>query len=145
MTCENWRDLLLDSEYLSDTQRQELDQHLSNCASCEVWATALAEVDSQGREVFEAEINAMAFRARVLDSLARHRRLNWMASVPDLLEVLGWSAIGLLGMVGLLVWTNRASWLGNHLVWMGTVALAGSVAWAGIVLWKEESEARVLF
>ena len=144
MTCENWRDLLLDSEYLSDAQRQELDQHLSNCVSCEVWAVALAEVDSQGREVFQAEMNLVALQARVLRAVARHRWRTWMSSVPDFLDVLGWSAVGLLGMVGLLVWTGRVSLLGNHLVWMGAPALVGGVAWAAVVLWKEESGTRVL-
>jgi predicted anti-sigma-YlaC factor YlaD len=144
MTCENWQDLILDREHLNDAQRQELDQHLSNCVACEVWAAALAEVDSQGREVFQAEIDPMTFQARVLRSLARYRRRSWMTSVAELLDALGWTAIGLLGMVGLLVWTNRANWLGNHLVWMGSAALVGGVAWAAVVLWKEESGPRLL-
>ena len=145
MTCENWQDLILDREDLNDAQRQELDQHLSNCLSCDVWAAALAAVDAQGREQFQSQINPKAFHARVLNSLARHRRRSWMASMPDLLDVLGWTAVGLLGMVGLLVWTDRTNWLGNDLVWMGTAALVGSVAWAAVVLRKEASEARVLF
>jgi len=145
MTCENWQDLILDGEDLNDAQRKELNRHLSICASCEAWAVALAEVDAQGRELFKTEINPMAFQARLLNSLARQRRRSWMASLPDLLDVLGWSAVGLLGMVALLVWTNRANWLGNDLVWMGTAALVGSVAWAAVVLRREESRARVLF
>jgi len=144
MTCEHWQDLLLYRENLNDAKRLELDRHLSNCVSCEAWAAALAEVDAQGGALFQADVDAMAFQARVLHSLARYRRRNWMASVPDLLDVLGWSAVGLLVMVGSLVWTNRVNWLGDDLVWMGTAALVGGVAWAAVVLWREESETRLL-
>ena len=144
MTCAEWRELILDREYLNDAQRQRLDEHLSNCADCKVWDMALAEVDTQAIALVKAEVNPVAFQAQVLRAVARQRRRNWMASVPDLLDVVGWSAVGLLGMVGLLVWTNRASWLGNHLVWMGSAALVGGVAWAALVLWKEESGTRLL-
>jgi predicted anti-sigma-YlaC factor YlaD len=143
MTCENWRDLLLDREHLNNAQRQELDEHLANCVGCEVWAAALAEVDAQGKEQFQAEVNPAAFQTRVLCAVAHQSQQNWMESVPVVLDVLGWSAVGLLGMVGILVGTNRINWLGNHLMWMGAAALVGSVAWAVVVLWKEESGTRL--
>jgi predicted anti-sigma-YlaC factor YlaD len=144
MTCENWQDLLLDREHLNDAQRQKLDEHLSDCADCKIWAMALAEVDARAVDLFQTEVNPVAFQERVLRAVARQLWRNWMSSVPDFLDVLGWSAIGLLGMVGLLVWTDRVSLLGNHLVWMGAPALVGGVAWAAVVLWKEESGTRVL-
>ena len=67
-----------------------------------------------------------------------------MAAVPDVLDVLGWGAVGVLGMLGFLLWTNWATGFGKHHVWMGVAALVGSMAWAGSVLLKEESEARPL-
>jgi len=144
MTCESWQELILDREYLEEVQRRDLDQHLPNCIYCSTWAKALAEVDANMKEYLKAEVIPLTLRDRVHYALARERRQNWMAAVPDLLDVLGWGAVGVLGIAGILFWTNWASGFGNHHVWMGVAALAGSMAWAGSVLWKEESEARPL-
>jgi predicted anti-sigma-YlaC factor YlaD len=141
MTCESWQELILDREYLDEVERRDLDQHLSNCIHCSAWAKALAEVDANMTEYLKAEVNPLALRSHVLYALARERRQNWMAAVPDLLDVLGWGAVGVLGIAGLLLWTNWTSGFGNHHLWIGVAALAGSMAWAGSVLWKEESEA----
>lgn len=144
MTCESWQELILDREYLDEVQRRDLDQHLPNCIHCSTWAKALVEMDATMTEYLKAEVNPLTVRGRVVYALARERRQNWMAAVPDVLDVLGWGAIGVLGMMGLLLWTSWASRPGNHLVWIGVAALLGSMAWAGSVLWKEESEARSL-
>ena len=144
MTCENWQELILDREYLEEVQQRDLNQHLPNCINCTSWAKALAEVDANVMEYLKAEATPLALTGRVSYALARERRQNWMAAVPDLLDVLGWGAVGALGMVSLLLWTNWATGFGNHYVWLGVAALAGSMAWAGSVLWKEESEARPL-
>jgi predicted anti-sigma-YlaC factor YlaD len=144
MTCESWQELVLEREYLNEVQRRNLDQHLSNCSYCRAWEKALAEVEAVVTDQLLAEMDPMAFRDRLLHTLARERRQKWMAAVPDLLDALGWSAIGVLVIVALLFWTTWIVWLGNHPVLVGTVALVGSLALAGAVLWKEESEAGVL-
>lgn len=144
MICEDWQQLILDEEYLNETQRQDLDRHLSNCTSCHIWANALVEVETYATDQLQAEINLSALRERVFYALARQNRQSWMATVPELLDALGWSALGVVGMIGLSLLTNRASWVGNHLLWMGAAAVVGSVAWATAVLSKEESERRPL-
>jgi predicted anti-sigma-YlaC factor YlaD len=144
MTCEGWQELILDRKSLDEAQRQDLDQHLPNCIHCSTWAKALAEMDATMTEKLNAEVNPLALRRRVLYALARERRQNWMAAVPDVLDVLGWGAVVVIGMVSLLLSTNWASRFGNHIVSMGVAALVGSMAWAASVLWKEESEARPL-
>jgi predicted anti-sigma-YlaC factor YlaD len=141
MTCESWQELILDREYLDEVERRDLDQHLTNCIHCSAWAKALAEVDANVTEYLKTEATPLALRGRVLYALAWERRQNWMATVPDLLDVLGWGAVGVLGIAGLLLWTNWTSGFGNHHLWIGVAALAGSMAWAGSVFWKEESEA----
>jgi predicted anti-sigma-YlaC factor YlaD len=143
MTCERWQELVLDREYLNEVQRRNLDQHLSNCVTCRAWAKALAEAEAVVTDQLLTEMDPTAFRARLLDALARERRQKWMAAVPDVLDALGWSAIGVLGIAALLLWTTWVVWLGNHLVLAGAVGLVGSLACAGVVLWKEESEAGV--
>jgi predicted anti-sigma-YlaC factor YlaD len=143
MTCESWQELVLDREYLNEVQRRNLDQHLSNCVTCRAWAKALAEVEAVVTDQLLTEMDPMAFRARLLDALARERRQKWMAAVPDLLDALGWSALGVLGTAALLLWTTWVVWLTNHLVLAGAVGLVGSLALAGVILWKEESEAGV--
>jgi predicted anti-sigma-YlaC factor YlaD len=144
MTCESWQELVLDKEYLNEVQRQNLDQHLSNCNDCRAWAKALAEAEAVVTDQLLAQMDPLAFRARLFDALAQERRKNWMAAIPDLLDALGWIAIGVMGMAAILLWTTWPVWLGNHVVLAGAVALFGSLAWAGAVLWKEESEAGVL-
>jgi hypothetical protein len=114
-------------------------------ASASASAKALAEMNANMREYLKAEVNPPALKGGVFYALARERQQkNWMSAVPALLDVLGWSLVGALGMLGLQLWTNSANAFGNHHVWMGVAALVGSMAWAGSVLWKEESEARPL-
>jgi predicted anti-sigma-YlaC factor YlaD len=142
MTCESWQELILDRESLDQAQRRDLDQHLLNCIHCSSWAKALAEMDATLTEYLKAEATPLTLTGRVRYALARERRQNWMAAVPDLLDVLGWGAVGVLAMLGFLLWTNGATAFGIHRVSMGVAALIGSMAWAGSVLWREQSEAR---
>ncbi len=144
MTCESWQEMILDREYLNDAQRRNLDQHLSNCNNCLAWAKALAEAEAVVTDQLLTEMDPLAFRTRLLHALAQERRQNWMAAVPNLLDTLGWSAIGVLGIAAILLWTTWIVWLESHLVLAGAIALVGSLAWAGAVLWKEESEVGVL-
>jgi hypothetical protein len=90
----------------------------------------------------KAELNPSALRPRISRAVARERRL--LTGLPELLDALGWSALWILAMAGLLLWTNGRGWIGNHLYWFGAGTLAASLAWAGRVLWKDESETRRL-
>ena len=65
-----------------------------------------------------------------------------MTGARELLDALGWSALAVLAMSGLLLWSGWQDWIGDHLLLMGASTLAGSLAWAGLVLWRDGSEAR---
>ena len=140
MTCEAWQELILDKESLRDLERRELEKHLSSCIDCQAWEKALVETDTMLTEELKSEANASDLRALVLRAVARERRQPWMTEAFDLLDGLGWGAMGVLGVVAFMFWTHWTT-LDNHLVWMGAAAVAGSVAWAGGVLRKEDRKA----
>ena len=142
MKCEDWQELILEREQLEPDQQRELGQHLSSCDGCRFWAKALTETETTLTAQLRAELNPSALGPRISRAVARERR--WMNGVPELLDTLGWSALWILAMAGLLLWTNWRGWIGNHLFWAGAGTLAASLAWAGRVLWKDESETRRL-
>jgi predicted anti-sigma-YlaC factor YlaD len=143
MTCEAWQELILDKESLADLERRELQRHLSSCFQCQAWAKALAEAEVILTEQLKFEANPSELRALVLRAVARERRRPWMTGALELLDGLGWGAVGVLAVAAFAFWTHWTT-LDNHLVWMGTAAVAGSVAWAGGVLRKEDREARLV-
>jgi len=135
MKCENWQELILDREQLEPDKQRELAQHLSSCDGCRMWAKALAEIEATLTEQLRAELNPSVLGPRISRHVARER--SWMTGMPELLDTLGWSALGILAMTGLLLWSNSRGW---HLWLAGAGTLAASLAWAGRVLWKDQSE-----
>jgi predicted anti-sigma-YlaC factor YlaD len=142
MKCEDWQELILEREQLELGQQTNLAQHLSSCEDCREWAKALAEMDASLTTQLIADLNPSVLPPRISRAVAREKI--WMAGVPDFLEALGWSALWMLTMAGVLLWTNGRGWIGNHLFWAGAGTLAASLAWAGRVLWKDKSETRRL-
>ncbi len=143
MTCEEWQDEILDEEFLSDLRRRDLHLHMSSCVNCRAWAEALAGMEESLKQQLKSEASPSSLRPLVLRAVARERRSSWVAAAPELLDGLGWGAVGVLGMAALMFWTNWP-WLDHYLVWMGAAAVAGSAGWAGGVLRKEKSEARLV-
>jgi len=137
MKCEDWQELILERERLEPEKQRELGQHLSSCPGCRVWAKALTEIEVILTAQLRAELNPSVLSPRISRAVARER--SWMKGVPELLDALGWNALGVLAMAGLLLWSN---WRGWHLWLAGAGILAGSLAWAGRVLWKDHSEIR---
>jgi predicted anti-sigma-YlaC factor YlaD len=142
MKCEDWQELILERERLEPDEQRELVQHLSSCMGCRAWAKALTEMETILTAQLRAEVNLSVLSPRISRAVARERRRRWMTGVPELLEALGWSALGGLAMAGLLLWSGWRDWIGAHLWLADAVTLAGSLAWAGWVLWKDQSEAR---
>ncbi len=135
MKCEDCQELILEREWLAPGQEIELGQHLSSCDDCRAWARALTEVEATLTAQLCAELNPSVLGPRIARAVARERI--WTAGVPELLDSLGWSALGILAMMGLLLWSNWQSWR----LWLaGAGTLAASLVWAGRVLWKEHSE-----
>ena len=140
MKCEDWQELILEREQLQPAEQAELDQHLSSCTGCRLWAKALAEIEATLTEQLRAELNPSLLRPRILRAVGRER--SWIDGMPELLDALGWSALGVLAMAGLLLWSR---WQGWHLWLPGAATLGGSLAWAGRVLWREQSESSRYF
>ena len=142
MKCEDWQELILERERLEPDEQRELGQHLAGCIGCRAWAKALTEIEAILTAQLRAELNLSVLSPRISRAVARERSRRWMTGVPELLDALGWSALGILAMAGLLLWSNWRHWIGDHLLLAGAGTLAGSLAWAGWVLWKDQSEAR---
>ena len=105
MTCEGWQELILDEECLDDVQQRELHEHLSNCMDCRAWAQALVGAEALLTEQLKSEANSSELTTLVLRAVARERRQPWMTAAPELLDGLGWGAIG--------VWELRHSCFGR--------------------------------
>jgi|ERR1035438_6412374 predicted anti-sigma-YlaC factor YlaD len=142
MKCEDWQEMILEREQLEVGKQRELAEHLSNCGGCRVWVKALTEIEARLTVQLRAELNPSVLGPRISRAVARERR--WMNGVPELLDALGWSALGIVAISGLLLWTNWMGWISNHLLLVGAGTLAASLAWAGRVLWSDQSETRRL-
>ena len=134
MNCDDWQELILDREGLDPAKQKELVQHMAVCADCRVWEKALAEGEDILTSELRAELNTPSLTQRIRLAVKRERR--WVGAAPELLEALGWSALGVLAMAGLLLWSN---WRGWHLWLAAASTLAASLAWAGRVFWNEQS------
>ena len=138
MKCEDWQERTLERENLEPLDLRELDQHLITCAECRKWATALNEVDAELRVQLRAEVNVPDLRPRILGHVARERRRLWITAMPELMDALGWSIVGILAMAILFLWSNWTDWIAAHLLSAGAATLVGSLMWAARVLWKED-------
>jgi predicted anti-sigma-YlaC factor YlaD len=137
MNCDHWQELILDRERLEPAERERLDRHLAECAGCRAWALALAEVESVLASQLRTELQASALRPRIERAVA-HERI-WVDGLPEMLEALGWSAVGVLAMAGLLLWSNWVDWR----LWLAAACtLTGSLVWAVRALRNELPEAR---
>lgn len=142
MRCEDWQEMILEREQLEPGKHRQLAEHLSICASCRVWEKALTEIEATLAAQLRAELNPSLLGTRISRAVARERR--WVNGVPELLDALGWSALGIMAIAGMLLWTNWRGWIISHLLWVGAGTLAASLAWAGRVLWRDQSETRRL-
>ena len=140
MRCEDCQERIFERDGLEPLDLQALDQHLLTCAECLKWAKALNEVDAELRAQLHAEVTVPGLRARILGRVAWERRRFWVAAVPELMDGLGWSIVGILAMSVLFLWPNVMGWIATHLLSVGGAALVGSLVWAARVLWKEESD-----
>lgn len=143
MKCEDWQELILERERLEPGEQRQLSQHLTSCTGCRAWAKVLTEIETTLTAQLRAELNPSGLHPRISRAVARERR--WMKDVPELLDALGWNALGVLALGALLLGSHWRGWFGDHLWLVGAATMAGSLAWAGWVLWKDQSEARRLF
>jgi predicted anti-sigma-YlaC factor YlaD len=132
MKCEDWQEVMLDREQLDPAEEEVLSQHLASCAGCRAWANALAETDALLASQLPAQLDSAALHPRITRALRRER--SWMIGAPEMLEALGWNALAVLLMAGLLLGSN---WEGWRLWLAAAVTLSGSLAWAGRVLIKD--------
>ena len=114
MKCEDWQERIFDLEGLEPSARQELEQHLLACAECSKWAKALNEVEVELKSQLQEEMNTPDLRPRILDRVAQERRIRWIATLPELMDALGWTAIGILAMAPLLLRSDWMAWIIAH-------------------------------
>ena len=128
MQCQEWQELILERERLTPSESQQLDGHLASCAGCRRWADALTEVESVLAAEFRAGLDASALHRRITRAVTREQI--WTKGLPEALDALGWTALAVLVMAGLLLSTNGFGWY----FWLaGAVTLSASLAWAARV------------
>ena len=140
MRCDDWQGRILERNALEPFDDLELDRHLLSCAECVKWARALNEVDAELRAQLNAEVTVPDLRPRILGLVAQQRRRRWATAMPELMDALGWSTMGILAMAGLFLWPNVMDWIKTHLLSVGGTALVASLVWAARALWREESD-----
>jgi predicted anti-sigma-YlaC factor YlaD len=122
MKCDEWQQWVLERELPQAKEQEEWQEHLTACAHCRDWANALAEVDAILTSELGAGVDESVLHSRILRGVKRERR--WMTGVPDMLEALGWNALAVLAMAGLLLWSD---WQGWRLGLVAAGTLAGSL------------------
>lgn len=140
MKCEDAQQWMFERDDLGPPEQQELDQHLLTCGDCRKWAQTLSDVEAELTTQLQAEVSAPDLPPRMLGLVARERRRRRITAMPELLDALGWSVVGILAMAALSLWTNWTDWITAHLRSTGAATLIGSLLWAARVLWKEDSD-----
>ncbi len=96
---------------LDDEQRKQLAQHLEGCSECRAYAAALAQLDGQLQKSLQARWpeshpKEVELSSALADILPRFRKNQMKINHSNTLRSLGWGALTILLIVG-LVWTLK--------------------------------------
>jgi predicted anti-sigma-YlaC factor YlaD len=142
MSCAAFEELLLDYAELPSQERDAVDLHLTQCASCRQYSDTLSQLDVALTEQFSGVQPSELFQSR-LHAVTRNRSpLSAPSFVPELLDLIGFAGIGLV--LSLVLWkmvpipeiADFVPNIGIVLAVCAGLALFG-IAWLGVRVYAE--------
>jgi hypothetical protein len=102
MSCASFEELLLDYADLPGQERDAVDLHLTQCASCRQYSNTLSQLDVVLTEQFSGVQPSELFHSRLHAVATSQSPLSAPSFVPELLDLIGVAGIGLV--VSLVLW-----------------------------------------
>lgn len=139
MTCASFKDLLLNYADLPSQERDVVDLHLTQCASCRLYSDALSQLDAAFTEQFSGVQPSELFHSRlhaVTTNRSPQSPLHAPSILPELLDLIG--VAGVVLVLSLVLWkmvpvpqiTDFVPVVGYVLSICAGLAMLG-VAWLG--------------
>ena len=102
MSCASFEELLLDYADLPVQEREAVDLHLSQCASCRQYSDTLSQLDVALTEQFSGVQPSELFHSRLQAVTTNRSPISAPSFVPELLDLIGFAGIGLV--LSLVLW-----------------------------------------
>jgi predicted anti-sigma-YlaC factor YlaD len=102
MSCASFEELLLDYAALPAVERDAVDLHLTQCASCRQYSDTLSQLDVALTEQFSGVQPSELFHSRLHAVAKSQSPLSAPSFVPELLDLIGVAGIGLV--LSLVLW-----------------------------------------
>jgi len=105
MSCESFKDLLLNYADLPTRERDAVDLHVNQCAGCRRYSDALSQLDAALTEQFSGVQPSELFQSRlhaVTTSRSPQSPLNAPSILPELLDLIG--VAGVVLVLALVAW-----------------------------------------
>lgn len=133
MPCPAFEDLILEycEDGLAAEDRGRVEAHVAGCSACRAFLELQRELDASLREAIGRPEPSAAFRQRILRRVASEagERRSW---VPLILDVVGYSAMAVLGSVVIQVTLSPA-----QLAWILMGASAAFAWWISLRLLRQ--------
>jgi predicted anti-sigma-YlaC factor YlaD len=104
MSCASFEELLLDYADLPAQERDAVDLHLTQCASCRQYSDTLLQLDVALTEQFSGVQPSELFHSRLHATTSRspQARLKAPSFLPELLDLIG--VAGIVLVLSLVLW-----------------------------------------
>ena len=102
MACASFEELLLDYADLPAQERDAVDLHLTQCASCRQYSETLSQLDVALTEQFSGVQPSELLHSRLHAVTTSQSPRSAPSFLPELLDLIGFAGIGLV--VSLILW-----------------------------------------
>jgi hypothetical protein len=102
MSCASIEELLLDYADLSEQERDAVDLHLTQCASCRLYSDALSQLDVALTEEFSGVQTSELFHSRLHAVTTSQSPMRAPSFLPELLDLIG--VAGIVLVLSVILW-----------------------------------------
>jgi len=102
MSCASFEELLLDYAELGAQERDAVDLHVTQCASCRQYSETLSQLDVALTEQFSGVQPSELFRSRLHAVTTSRSPLSSPSFLPELLDLIG--VAGIVLTLSLILW-----------------------------------------